>query len=122
MPTQTPTGAPTNTPTRTPTTPPPTATPTPPAITLGFLQSTIFTPSCSGCHDAGGAAGMDLTAGNSYTNLVNVPATTQSGTRVITFNPDQSVLVLKLASGHRSVPTASQNNIRNWISAGALSN
>jgi len=41
---------------------------------------------------------------------------------VIPFNPDQSVLVTQLAGGHRSVPTAMQNNIRNWISSGALNN
>jgi len=51
-----------------------------------------------------------------------VAATTQSGTRVIPFNPDQSVLVLKLAGNHRPVSTANQNNIRSWISAGALNN
>jgi len=132
-PTQTPTSppvaTPTPTPTQTPTSPPvatstPTATPTsPPSTTLSFLQTSIFTASCIGCHSGAGAtAGLDLSAGQSYSNLVNVTATTQSGTRVIPFNPDQSVLVLKLASGHRSVPVASQNNIRNWISAGALNN
>jgi len=41
---------------------------------------------------------------------------------VIPFNPDQSVLVLQLASGHQNVSTANQNNIRNWISAGAINN
>jgi hypothetical protein len=30
--------------------------------------------------------------------------------------------VLKLADGHRNQPVATQNNIRNWISAGALNN
>lgn len=138
-PTQTPTPAATSTPTQTPTTPPaPTSTPTPtrtptqtptpaptspPAITLSFLQANLFTPSCIGCHsNPGASAGMDLRAGMSYSNLVNVPATTQPGTRVIPFNPDQSVLVLQLASGHRSVPVAMQNNIRSWISAGSLNN
>ncbi len=65
---------------------------------------------------------MDLRAGQSYSNLVNVPATTQSGIRVIPFNPDQSVLVLKLAGGHRNVSATNQNNIKSWISAGALNN
>jgi hypothetical protein len=65
---------------------------------------------------------MDLRAGQSFSNLVNVAATTRTGTRVIPFNPAQSVLVLELAGGHRSVSTANQNNIRSWISAGALNN
>jgi len=65
---------------------------------------------------------MDLRAGQAFSNLVNVPATTLPGNRVVPFNPDQSALVLQLASGHRSVSTVNQNNIRNWISAGALNN
>jgi len=134
--TSTPTPTPTRTftPAQTPTTPPaatstpaPTSTPTPtptspPAVTLSTLQASLFTPSCAGCHGAGGEAGLDLRAGQSFSNLVNVAATTQSGTRVIPFSPDQSVLVLQLASGHRSVSAANQNNIRSWISAGALNN
>ena len=65
---------------------------------------------------------MDLRAGQSYSNLVNVSATTQSGIRVIPFNPTGSVLVQMLAGGHRNVSPTNQNNIRAWISAGALNN
>jgi len=67
---------------------------------------------------------MDLRSGQSYSNLVNVPATTQPGIRVVPFSPDTSVLVLKLAppSNHRNVSATNQNNIRAWISAGALNN
>jgi len=65
---------------------------------------------------------MNLTAGQSYSNLVNVPAACVGGIRVIPFNPDQSALVIQLASGHRNVPANLQNDIRNWISAGALNN
>ena len=126
-PTSTPTPVPptpTRTPSQTPTaTPAATSTPTPSgAITLTFLQTSLFTPSCTGCHGAGGSAGLDLRAGQSFSNLVNVPATTLPGNRVLPFNPDQSALVIQLANGHRSVSTANQNNIRNWISAGALNN
>ncbi|MGA7991992.1 MAG: CHRD domain-containing protein [Thermoanaerobaculia bacterium] len=135
-PTATPTPTRTLTPTQTPTVPPagtstPTPTPTPtrtltptspPAVTLSTLQTTLFTPSCVGCHGAGGSAGLDLRAGQSFSNLVNVASTTQTGTRVIPFNPDQSVLVIQLASGHRSVSSANQNNIRSWILAGAPNN
>ena len=65
---------------------------------------------------------MNLSAGKSFSNLVNIAATTQSGTRVIPFNPNSSVLVIKLAGGHRNVPAAEQNNIKSWITAGALNN
>ncbi|HQR45101.1 MAG TPA: hypothetical protein PLB02_02335 [Thermoanaerobaculia bacterium] len=65
---------------------------------------------------------MNLSSGKSYSNLVNVPATTMSGTRVIPFNAAGSVLVQKLAGGHRSVSATNQNNIKSWISAGALNN
>ena len=65
---------------------------------------------------------MDLTVGHSYSNLVNVPATTQPGTRVIPFDPTNSVLVKKLAGGHRNVPQSEQDAIKAWISAGALNN
>jgi cell division septation protein DedD len=124
--------APTSTPTRTPTTPPPTPTPTTPpptptpppsAPTLTQIQNTVFTPLCTGCH--GGPSptcGMNLTAGQAYSNLVNQTAACIGGIRVIPFNPDQSALVIQLASGHRNVPANLQNDIRNWISAGALNN
>lgn len=99
-----------------------TITVTAPSVTLTTLQSTVFTPACSGCHGRNGDAGMDLRAGQSYSNLVNVRATSQSGTRVIPGDPSNSVLVKKLASGHRSRPTAEQQQIRNWILAGAQNN
>jgi hypothetical protein len=41
---------------------------------------------------------------------------------VIPFNPTNSVLVQMLAGGHRSVSATNQNNIKSWISAGALNN
>ena len=65
---------------------------------------------------------MNLSAGQSYSNLVNVPATTQPGIRVIPFNATGSVLVIQLAGGHRNVSAANQNNIKSWITAGALNN
>jgi hypothetical protein len=65
---------------------------------------------------------MNLEAGQSHSNLVNVPASTQSGTRVVPFDPDSSVLVLFLEDGHRSLPPADIQAIRDWITAGALDN
>ena len=119
----------TPTPTPTPTTPPPTATPTPtspPAVTLASLQTSVFTPKCTACHGGSSPeAGMNLSAGQSFSNLVNVPTTTQvGGTRVIPFNPTGSYLHIFLAAGHRSSSVTAQDraNIDSWILAGALNN
>jgi PKD repeat protein len=92
------------------------------APTLSQLQTTIFTPLCISCHSAGGAAGMNLSAGSAYANLVNVPATTLPGLRVVPGSPGTSALVTQLANGHRSVSAANQSLISAWITAGALNN
>lgn len=92
------------------------------APTLTQLQTTVFTPLCIGCHGQNGDAGMNLTAGNAYANLVNVPATTRSGLRVVPGSPGTSALVAQLAGGHRSVSAANQSLISAWITAGALNN
>ena len=92
------------------------------APTLTQLQSTIFTPLCIGCHGVNGDAGMNLSAGSAYANLVNVPATTRSGLRVVPGNPGASAIVAQLAGGHRSVSAANQSLISAWITAGALNN
>ena len=92
------------------------------APTLSAIQTAIFTPICSACHDANGAAGMNLTAGNAYSNLVNVQATTYTQLRVVPFNPAASALVIQLQSGHRNQSAANQKMISDWITAGALNN
>ena len=111
-------------PTRTPTVSAVTSTPTPPsAPTLSSLQTTIFTPRCSGCHGGSSPeAQMNLSAGQSYSNLVNVPATTRSGIRVVPGNPGNSVLIIKLNDGHRNLSSAEIQQISSWISAGAQNN
>ncbi len=90
--------------------------------TLTQVQTAVFTASCTGCHSAGGSAGLNLTAGSSFSNLVNVPATTLPGLRVVPRNPSASALVSQLASGHRSVSAANQALISSWINGGALNN
>jgi PKD repeat protein/sugar lactone lactonase YvrE len=90
--------------------------------TLTQLQTGIFTPLCTGCHSAGGSAGLNLSPGSSFGNLVNVPATTLPGLRVVPGNPAASALVIQLQGGHRSVSAANQALISSWISAGALNN
>ncbi len=92
------------------------------APTLTQLQTTIFTPLCISCHGVNGSAGMNLSAGSAYANLVNVPASTRTGLRVVPSNPGSSALVAQLAGGHRSVSAANQSLISAWITAGALNN
>ncbi len=92
------------------------------APTFTQLQTTIFTPLCTSCHSAGGDAGLNLSAGSAFANLVNVPATTRTGMRVVPGSPGTSALVAQLAGGHRSVSAANQSLISAWISAGALNN
>ncbi|HNX50661.1 MAG TPA: hypothetical protein PKL08_10885 [Thermoanaerobaculaceae bacterium] len=68
---------------------------------------------------------MDLRAGQAYSNLVNVNATTYPGLlRVKPFDAANSALHQKLASGHRSssVSATDRANIDSWILAGALNN
>lgn len=129
-PTPTPTNTPvppTPTPTNTPVPPTPTPTPTASAVTLSFLQTSVFTPKCTGCHGGSSPeAGMNLSAGLSYSNLVNVAATTSSSPmlRVKPLDPANSYLAVFLASGHRSssVTTTDRANIDAWILAGANNN
>jgi len=95
----------------------------PPAVTLTTLQNTIFTPTCVRCHGGSSPeADLDLSAGQSHGNLVNVSATTKSGVRVIPFDADNSVLVMFLDDGHRNRPESERLQIRSWISNGAQDN
>jgi PKD repeat protein len=92
------------------------------AATLTQVQAAVFN-SCTGCHSAGGSAGLNLTAGNAFSNLVNVPATQYPGMlRVVPGSPSTSALVTQLAGGHRSVSAANQALISSWITGGALNN
>lgn len=101
--------------------------------TFASLQANIFTPKCAitGCH-AGRApkAGMNLSAGQAYENLVDQQS--QFGPpRVAPGDVENSVLYLKVsgtvagARMPRGGPPLSQeeiNAIRDWIAAGALNN
>ena len=105
-----------------------------PAPTLTQLQTDIFTPICSVCHTGGGAGlpGIqNLTAGNTYTNIVNV-ASIQQGTlvRVKPGDPDNSYLVRKIQgtpgiTGVQMPATggplsqAQIDEVRAWVAAGA---
>jgi uncharacterized protein (TIGR03118 family) len=112
----------------------------PAPATLSQLQATVFTPICSGCHNGsnppGGAlpGSQNLTAGNSFAALVGVASLEQpSLMRVKAGDPDNSYLVRKLEglagiSGSRMplggpfLDQATIDQVKSWISAGALNN
>jgi hypothetical protein len=95
------------------------------------IQSTIFTPICTGCHAGANAPqGLRLDASNSYTLLVNVQANeVPSLLRVNPGNPDQSYLVQKIQGnaavggrmplGQAPLPQDRIDLVRRWIAAGA---
>lgn len=96
---------------------------------------TIFNTSCisSGCHDTSASGGMVLLQGQSYSSLVNVASTQETGkTRVIPGDAANSYIVIKLegrqTSGGRmplggsALNANSIQNIKNWIDRGAKNN
>ena len=97
------------------------------------IQSNIFNKSCaiSGCHDSGSQqAGLDLSSGKAYGNLVNVPSSQKPNIlRVKPGDPANSYLVMKLEgasgiSGRKmplggSLSTEQIDAIKQWISNGA---
>jgi uncharacterized protein (TIGR03118 family) len=113
------------------------ATTTTPTVTLSQLQTAIFTPRCSGCHTGFGTSlpgVQNLTAGNTFTSIVNVPSIEQpSLKRIAPGDPDHSYLVQKLEgaagiSGARMpfggpfLTQAEIDQVRAWVTQGALNN
>jgi hypothetical protein len=96
----------------------------------------IFNKSCAfaNCHDASAAAGLDLSTGKSYANLVNaVSINDPAKVRVIPNKADSSYLYIKIigdpGDGTLRMPIGgnplSANEIqliKNWIDAGAKNN
>ena len=85
-----------------------------------------------GCHGTG-QGGLTMTsAGNAYTNLVNVPSPTTGEIRVVPGNANDSYLVKKLegrASAGARMPFGGSpldatdlQNVKNWINQGAKNN
>jgi hypothetical protein len=113
-------------------------TPPPPSVTLTQLQTTIFTPICSGCHTGGGSSlpsSMNLSnASASFAALVGVASTEQPALqRVNAGNPDDSYLVRKIEGtpgisggrmplGGAPLDATLIANVRAWIAAGAQNN
>lgn len=118
--------------------PAPDTNPPPAAATLSQLQSTIFSPRCSGCHTGGGAvlpASMNLSsAAASFAALVNVSSAEQPALRrVLPGDAAASYLVRKLEgsagiTGERMpqggpfLSAAEIDRVRSWINAGAPNN
>ena len=109
-------------------------TPPNPNATFSAIQSNVFTPICSGCH--GGAApraGLSLEAGVAYNNIVNANSTQSALLRIEPNNPDDSYLIRKIQgepdiAGERMplggpfLPQSTIDDIRQWVSEGALNN
>jgi len=98
---------------------------------ISFSQNIqpIFDQSCVNCHPSSG--NLDLRAGNSYNNLVNVPASGYSGILVVPGDPDNSILYKKIdgsgAYGSNmpvggSLSASQINMIEQWILEGAPDN
>ncbi len=100
--------------------------------TFSTIQKEIFNSSCalSGCHaGADAAAGMDLSSGLAFNNLVYVPSTSNSNfVRVQPGNSTNSFLVKRLRNiGESSgiMPPSGKLNentiqlVENWINNGA---
>lgn len=95
------------------------------------IQENIFNTNCATCHGLSttAAAGLNLTEGNSYASLVDQPATSAEGTRVIPGNAEESVLHKVINPGNEPGLTFSHENmitsstelrlIDEWINAGA---
>jgi hypothetical protein len=95
---------------------------------------TIFTNSCatSGCHNATASAGMNLTQGQAYGNIVNVPSTSEPNfMRVLPSDADNSYIIIKLEGRQNvgskmplagSITSSQLQTIKNWINNGAQNN
>jgi uncharacterized protein (TIGR03118 family) len=111
------------------------------AATLSQLQTTIFTPKCSGCHTGTASATADglpgvqnLTAGNTFAALVNVASLEQPALkRVAPGDSANSYIIQKLEGaagitgarmplGGPYLDQATIDQVKSWINAGAQNN
>jgi hypothetical protein len=76
--------------------------------TLERVQAQVFTPQCIQCHSAGRlSAGLDLTEGSAYANLVGVPseADNSSKNRITKYSLQNSFLLDVLTTRPATVTT-----------------
>lgn len=110
---------------------PPVGPPTvPDSVSFKNHVQPIFSARCavSGCHvSPNPRAGLDLTKGVAYANIVNVPATAFNGIRVTPGDPDNSILYLLIANGQMPaqgsrLTSVQVQTIKKWIVNDALDN
>ena len=110
------------------------------AASLAQIQALVFTPICSGCHNGsnpptGALPGsQNLTAGNSFANVVNVPSIEAPALlRVKPNDPANSYLIQKLEGtagiqgsrmplGGPFLDQATIDLVKTWIASGAPNN
>ena len=102
--------------------------------TLSSIQTEIFNPSCFECHgDQAAQAGLDLTEGESFSNLVNVQSVQVTLDLVEPNDAENSYLIHKLEgrpsivgdlmpAGAPALTTAHIDVIKQWINSGAQNN
>ncbi len=113
---------------------------TPAASTLAQIQANVFTPQCASCHNGSQqpltwppAVPLNLTAGNSFANLVNVPSQEKPNLMLVKpGDPANSYLIQKLegptAENLLGMPPAGLldqatiDQVRSWITSGAPNN
>jgi len=84
------------------------------------------------CHGSAAEAGLNLSSGSSYNNLVNVQATQAPVARVIPGNANDSYIVVKVEGrqtfgarmpvGGSALDNIDLANLKNWINQGAKNN
>jgi hypothetical protein len=105
-----------------------------PSSKLSDIQAKVFNVSCalSGCHGStNNQAGLLLTAGNSYSNLVNVQSVLFSQLKRVEPNNSTNSLLIKILKGEVTprmpfnrtpLSNAVIDSIAKWIDNGALDN
>ncbi|MGD8535503.1 MAG: hypothetical protein PVF66_06585 [Candidatus Aminicenantes bacterium] len=95
----------------------------------------IFTNNCAqgGCHNSTAQAGLNLTQGVAYSNIVNVASTqVPQSMRVLPGDAANSYLVKKIEGtqtvgtrmpqGRNALSSITIQNIKNWVDRGAKNN
>ncbi len=110
----------------------------PAATTLTQLQTTIFTPICSGCHSGVGTTlpgVQNLTAGNAFAALVNVTSIKNPALKRVTPGDAANSFIIQKLEGTQGaafgarmpfggpyLDQATIDKVKSWINAGALNN